>query len=305
MTLPDFLIVGSMKCGTTTVYRDLETSPGVFFPIDKEPGHLADDAVLEPGPFREGYEALFARARPDQRKGEASTAYTKRPDVDGVPGRAAEILGDDPKIIYIVREPVARVISQHHHDYTEGHCGGSIDRAVRDYPPLIEYTRYAWQIGPWIERFGRERVRLLLFHEYMADRVAGAAGLFEFLGVEPGDVDAGQVFNRSEAKPVHKGIWSAIYHAPVYRRVLRPLVPRGFKEWVFRTMLPKAPPRPAPPSPETVGSILDAVREDHAELARIMGRDAPLWDEAETIEKHGRFYSEHLARDGAGPVRTA
>ena len=296
MTLPNFLIVGSMKCGTTTVYRDLENSPGVFFPIDKEPGHLADDAVLERGPVRESYEALFARAGSDQRRGEASTAYTKRPSVEDVAGRAAQILGDDPKIIYIVREPVARVISQHHHDFTEGHCGGSIDEAVRNYPPLIDYTRYAWQIGPWIERFGRERVRILLFQEYTADREAGAAELFEFLGVEPGEVDTGKVFNRSETKHVLKGVWSAIYHAPVYRKVLRPLVPRGFKEWVFRVFLPKAPPRPDPPTPETVRYILDTVREDHAELAEIMGRDAPLWDEARTIEKHERLHAEHAAR---------
>ena len=40
MQLPDFLIIGSMKAGTTTLYRDPLTNPQIFFPRDKEPGNL-------------------------------------------------------------------------------------------------------------------------------------------------------------------------------------------------------------------------------------------------------------------------
>ena len=48
LRLPDFLIIGAMKAGTTSLYRDLDVNPNVFLAADKEPGDLARDAVREP-----------------------------------------------------------------------------------------------------------------------------------------------------------------------------------------------------------------------------------------------------------------
>ena len=98
MTLPHFLIIGGMKCGSTTLYRDLLTHPRVFFPIDKEPCNLCDDRVLTDA-GRAEYEALFKRARPDQLCAEASTDYTKLPDRPGVAARALRVLGPELKLI--------------------------------------------------------------------------------------------------------------------------------------------------------------------------------------------------------------
>ena len=87
MPLPDFLIIGAMKAGTTTLYRDLMTNPAIFFPSEKEKSHLLRDEVLtEAG--RRDYEKLFRRARPGQVLGIAPTRYTNLPDCPGVPGRA-------------------------------------------------------------------------------------------------------------------------------------------------------------------------------------------------------------------------
>ena len=44
--LPDFLIIGAMKSGTTSLYADLKTHPSIFLPEDKEPSCLASDEVL-------------------------------------------------------------------------------------------------------------------------------------------------------------------------------------------------------------------------------------------------------------------
>ena len=76
--LPDFLIIGGMKCGSTTLFRDLDTSPAVSFPAHKEPHNLLDDAVLS-GEGKAKYAGLYKHARPDQRLGDASTGYTKLP----------------------------------------------------------------------------------------------------------------------------------------------------------------------------------------------------------------------------------
>jgi hypothetical protein len=90
--LPDFLIIGAMKAGTTSLYRDLLTNPAVFFPADKEPGNLTDDRVLAEAGRRE-YELLFRGAVEGQICGEASTTYTKEPDLSGAATRTPVITG--------------------------------------------------------------------------------------------------------------------------------------------------------------------------------------------------------------------
>ena len=91
MRLPDFLIVGAQKAGTTSLYFDLLKNPAVFMPSDKELGNLLDDDVCTP-PGRAAYAKRFRRARPDQLCGEATTSYTKLPDHPGVSDRARRVL---------------------------------------------------------------------------------------------------------------------------------------------------------------------------------------------------------------------
>lgn len=276
--LPDFLIVGAMKAGTTSLYRDLLTQKSVFLPIDKEPHRLMTDTVLAPE-GRAEYASLFRRARTDQVCGEASTGYTKAPDAVGVPDRALEVLGPDTKIIYLVREPIARIRSHHHHEFSAGNAPPSIDEAIRTMPALINYTRYAWQIQPWIERFGRENVRILEFGEYTTDRASTVASICSWLGVtaNPDAVREKEVFNKGDAKPVNTGMLGGINRTPLYRRLIRPFLPSRTRDRLRKVVLPTAPPRPAPPSDETIAFINEQLRTDLASLAALMGRESAVW----------------------------
>jgi hypothetical protein len=293
--LPDFLIIGAQKAGTTTLWRDLLTQPGVFMSREKEPHCLVDDAVLaEPG--RSAYARLFASATPDQVCGEASTAYTKLPDRPGVPARARALLGPDLRAIYVVRNPVTRIISHHLHDHLQDLVTADIDEAVRTYPPLLDYTRYAMQARPWIETFGAERVRIVRFEDYVADRRGTVESLDRFLGVEPRPelVEVEKIWNRGADKPITRGPFGRVPDLPLYRRLVRPLLPLAARDRLRRLLLPKPPPeRPAPPAPATVDLILDALADDLDELPRLAGASGPLWDLAET---RARFAAEAAAR---------
>lgn len=279
MKLPDFLIVGAMKAGTTTLYRDLLTHDRVFFPIDKEPGTLTQPGVLD----REGraaYAALFCHARPDQVCGEASTVYTKRPDHESVAERARELLGPELKVIYLVREPVARIISHHHHEVGAGRMSPEIDEAVRRCPALLNYSRYAMQIQPWLDAFGPKAVRLVRFERLVADRPGVAAELQAFLGLEPRPelVDPEKVFNRSKDKPAAHGWAYRVSKGSLYRHMVRPWLTPPVKDRLRRLLLPRIPPRPTRPTPATVHYIVDALAEDQARLAELMGVKPPVWD---------------------------
>ncbi len=279
MRLPDFLIIGAMKAGTTSLYRDLLANPAVFMPIDKEPWNLARDDVCQPQGLRQ-YAKLFEKAKAHQICGEASTVYSQLPDITGVPQRARQVLGDRLTVIYLVREPVSRIVSHHCHLWLSGAVACGIDHAVRRYPRFINYSRYAMQIEPWREVLGPQQVLIVQFETYINDRRGTVASVSRFLGIEPQceQIRAETAYNKSEGKPVPKGPVASLRRRWLYRTILRPLIPLSAREKLRFALLPKASTQPDPPSMETVRYIIEQVRDDAERLRVIMGQDDPLWD---------------------------
>jgi len=297
--LPDFLIIGAMKSGTTSFYWDLLANPLVFMPDNKEIEALLREDAASPEAIG-AYAAHFRAARPDQICGEASTAYTKRPTYEGVAARAKRVFGEGVKLIYVVREPVSRAISHHYHAFSWGECHGDVDRALRDDPVFIDYSRYAYQLEPWLDEFGAGALRIIPFEEYTADRYGTIAEVSRFLGVEPrvDRIREDRVFNKGDGRHVHRGALTEFQRSSLYRRLLRRVIPPGFRQLLYRTVAPKAPGRPAPPSIETVRMVVDRVREDVERLRVIAGREEPLWDlDAVLVE-----YARSANSGGRGPV---
>ena len=142
MRLPTFLIIGAMKAGTTTLYNDLKRQAFIFLPDCKEPNALIDDQILtRSGQIR--YSSLFRHARDDQICGEASTAYAKLPHHRNAASRARQILGSNLRVIYIVRDPVLRLVSHYRHDWSLGLIKSDLRTALDEYPDLISFSCYA------------------------------------------------------------------------------------------------------------------------------------------------------------------
>lgn len=268
-----------MKAGTTTLYRDLLTHPRVYFPQDKEPGNLLSDDVLE-GAGRAAYEALFADAAADQLCAEASTAYMKRPTHEGVAERAAELLGPELRAIAILREPVDRLISQHRHELTAGEIDEEdLGRAVERYPHLLDYSRYAMQLEPWIGALGRDHVLVLKMEDHAADRAASTARAQVFLGLDPKPelVRTEAVYNRGDDKPMMTGPWRAIQQSAIYQKTVRPLIGVEMRQKLREALLPKARADRAAADGELVTSLRERLKPDAARLAELLGDDAPRW----------------------------
>ncbi|MEE9131722.1 MAG: sulfotransferase domain-containing protein [Phycisphaerales bacterium] len=293
MRLPGFLIIGAQKAGTTTLYRDLLANPAIFFPIDKEPGNLCQDDVLT-DTGRSAYARHFAGARSHQTCGEATTSYTKRPDIPGVPARARHLLSDKLKVIYLVREPISRIISHHHHELTSGQVSCGIDEAVRTIPRYIDYSRYAMQITPWLNELGRAQVLIIHFECYIETRVKTLDSVCKFLGVAPRPDTVCQdiAYNRSAGKPVPVGPLAAMRMSSLYRRFLRPLLSASAKDKIRAALLPKATAPPDRPAVETVRLIVEEVGQDVAQLTAIMDQTEPLWNLQEECRLYERQQTE-------------
>lgn len=280
MRFPDVLIIGAMKAGTTSLYMDLTQHQRVFFTDDKEPHALCSDEVLSDA-GRRAYADYYRRAEPQQLCCDASTAYAKRPDYDGVAERAGQLLPPDYKAIYLVRHPLERIVSQHHHEFTMGLVGPSIDEAVAEHARYVQYSSYAYQLRPWVDAIGMERIAVVRFEDYVARRQEVVGDLLRFLGLDAEDyrAEADKVYNRSVGKHAKNRFWNRIQGSQAYRRFVRPLIPLGLRLKLYQWILPSAPPRPAPPRPETVARLRASLADDVQALQRLLHRDEPLWED--------------------------
>ena len=240
-----FLIIGAQKAGTTTLYRDLQCHPRIFLPAVKEPNSLCTDEVLtERG--RRAYLRLFDRAKPGQICGEASTHYSMLPDIQGVPRRAKLIWGEDLRIIYLVRDPIARIVSQHQYETGLGEIEGDINQLIRTDSRFIDYSNYPLQLRAWLDWFPREQIRVLQFEHYVRDRAQTVASVCEFLGVGPMAlaIDEKRVHNPSSGRPVPMGPWRVLLGSRLYTEWLKPALPFAIRDALRWALLPRStPPR--------------------------------------------------------------
>jgi len=175
--LPDYIIIGAMKCGTSTLAAQLGAQDGLFMTDPKEPNFFSDSDIYARG--LDWYSALFAGAAPDDLRGEASTHYTKRPDYPDVIARLTAT-GARPRLIYMIRNPLERVVSHYMHEWSEGTISCDLGTALHRCPALIDYSCYGDQIAPWAAQFGTENILPLSLEALQKDHraVLNAAGAF-------------------------------------------------------------------------------------------------------------------------------
>lgn len=181
---PDFLIIGAMKAGTTTLYSDLRCHRSIFMSAIKEPANLVDDAIHTAKGVRR-YLRLFSTARADQRCGEASTHYTQLPVHTGAPKAAMAVAGPDVRLIYLIRDPVERALSHHRHLCSRGLCSPDLSMGLSSHPEIVEYSRYDVQLEQWLRYYPGAQVAIIRFEKYVADRSRTVNDLLRFLNASP------------------------------------------------------------------------------------------------------------------------
>jgi hypothetical protein len=158
--LPNFIVIGAMKSATSSLHTQLNAQPGVFMSTPKEPNFFSDDGIYKRG--LSWYSGLFDNADPEDICGESSTHYTKLPDYPNTIARLKEVI-PHPKLIYVMRHPVDRLISHYMHQWSEAVISCDIDDAIDRYPELISYSCYGKQITAYLEEFGKDSVLPVFF----------------------------------------------------------------------------------------------------------------------------------------------
>ena len=178
--LPDFVIIGAMKAGTTTLHGVLRLHLQIFMARDKELDFFPETRNLHRGTA--WYRRQFRSDRP--LCGEASPSYAAWPRHAGVPERMRELI-PEARIVYCVRDPVERAISHYKHMLAVGHDMPPVDEGILR-EPFLRMGRYSTQLGRYLDAgFAPERIHVVQSERLRTHRAETMTSLLRFLGADP------------------------------------------------------------------------------------------------------------------------
>lgn len=271
--LPNLLLIGAMKAGTTTFSADLARWSGIFLPATKEP-HFLSEPDFTPGAAGRAYARLYGshEARAARYRLDASTGYAKMPLVKTVPERAFDLLGGDLRIIYLVRDPVERALSHHAHLLRNGRAPVSFAEALASVREITAYSRYGYQIGFWLEKFPEYSILPVCWESYLAHRDATLNAVAEFLRMPRASIapDSPVALNRRD-DIVNYPHWIRallkLRHGATYKAIIAPALPRTFRVG-FQRLFGRAGRGPEPiVDPGATTILRDHLGDDLARLS--------------------------------------
>lgn len=304
--LPNFIIAGAAKCGTSSLYQYLRQHPEVFLPDRKEPNFFVTDPGHRNRMPEAEYRALFAQVTTEKAVGEASVAYLYDP---GAPEAIYRYLGGDTRIVIILRNPVHMAYSLWGHMVRAAGEKLPFLDAVRAEPDRLRdeefmrtavtwsfnyaYTdraRYAPQVERYINRFGRSRVRVYLFEEFFAEPGRWFADLCRFLGIADTFVPEFVVHNPTD-EPRSMTLQDALQHRRPWKEPIKRLLPARTRIWlksqIFRLNRTRRKAM-APLPPEQRRAVWTLLEADVARLERLLGRPLrTLWAPVEGPSRIG------------------
>lgn len=222
-TLPNTILVGAAKAGTTSLCRDLETHPDIYLYPAKETHFFSfnyDKGI-------DYYKSLF---RPTGQKivMEASPEYSVRGKTKQTVERILEHIPDS-RIIYMARSPLKRLESEYVQELANGRKSLSFERALFEWN-LLEGSLYEKNYQILSQAFSPENVHVVFFEDYLARKPETLSALLRFLDVDddPSVYVARKARNTRDEKIVDPPLMKKLRAFRSFER-LKPLVPDRIK----------------------------------------------------------------------------
>ncbi|MDH3628765.1 MAG: sulfotransferase [Acidobacteriota bacterium] len=294
---PNFFVVGAVKSGTTAMCEYLSRHPDVYIPPEKELNFFGSDMDLRvPRQSWDEYLAMyFATAGAETRLGDGSVWYLyTRAAAQEIRQRVP-----DARIVIMLRQPVEMLYSLHSQllynddeDLTSFQDALSAESARRDgerlpanvtFPEQLHYRAiadYAPQVERYLEVFGSDRVRVILFDDFRRETAQVFRDTLRFLEIDPDFTTELEVINPAKKvrfRPLQNFL---LRPPPAVRWIGRKLMP-GFhdRNELRRKMLAaNAGPQTRSPLDPTIRSdLLDELRPGIRRLEDVLGKDLSSW----------------------------
>jgi hypothetical protein len=290
MTMPNFLIIGAMKSGTTALYYYLEQHPEVYMSPVKEPNFFSSrgqenavGAVTHIGT----YEDLFRGVSGEKAIGEASHCYLYEPRA------AAEIRRYIPgaKLIAILRNPIDRAYSHFLHMVRSGteplddfaqalrvdEVGVHKERTFQDY---IGRGLYYSQLKRYLGTFPREQVRVYLYEDLSGAPISTVQDALRFLEVDDSFVPDVSLRRNVSGYPKYNTLDRLLRSQSRVKHALKIYLPARLR-WrlseAFDDLKTRNLVEPPPIQPEVRHQLISVYREDILKVQELIHRDLSGW----------------------------
>jgi hypothetical protein len=299
MTMPNFLIIGAAKAGTTSLHHYLRQHPEIymagpkkelrFFALEGEKLDFRGPGDQKALRFSitdvEAYRRKFDGVSDEKAIGESSPLYIYSPKA---PGRIAHYI-PDAKLIAVLRNPVERAYSCFLHLVRDGReplddfsqaLREEEARIERNYEPGWHYKEggfYYAQLSRYFGLFDRQRIRVYLYEDWKADPTGVLGDIFEFLEVDKRFVPDMSVRHNVSGVPRNKTLHALLTKSSPIKAGIKPLIPTRFRKLVWTNLKNRNLREPPSLSPEVRGQLIETYREDVLKLQALIGRDLSRW----------------------------
>jgi Sulfotransferase family len=291
--LPNFVVVGAAKCGTTSLFHYLKQHPDVFLPLRKELhyfsyDHLGRDAGGPGGSYildfacatKEEYESYYLKVGSQAAVGEVSPSYFHYSEVsERLKAELAE-----PRIVIILRDPIKRAHSQYMHLVRDNRETLSFFDALMAEPDRIragwnvlwhyaDSSLYSQRIKKYLDVFGSDRVKVLLFEEFLRNPEQELDGLFHFLNIARRQtIDTTRIYNRS-GQPRSRALADFLARPNLLTTAARRWLPEELRDRIKNALLDLNTGRKKVIDDRSRAYLKDYFASDVRDVERILGRN--------------------------------
>ncbi|MEM1127330.1 MAG: sulfotransferase [Bacteroidota bacterium] len=180
--LPDFIVIGAMKCATTSLHQYLDQHPQIAMSRPKELRFFVEEHNWHRGV--DWYATHF-----DEQAllcGESSPAYTKYPVFQGAPKRMQQVV-PHARLIYLVRDPIRRILSHYVHRVVAGTETQPLEQALADLDDnfYVVRSQYHRQLTQYLEYYSKDQILVVLTEDLQTQPRDVLRTIFTFLGADP------------------------------------------------------------------------------------------------------------------------
>lgn len=265
---PNFFIVGAPRAGTTSLFQYLKLVPGIHMSAVKEPHYFGKNGR---GRTEAEYIALFQGARENQAIGEASVSYLRDVEAPNKIKRAVP----QARIIIMLRDPVERLYS-HYFEFVRKEASNLTFAQAAVMDEHNQDTACCGFVKRYFDVFGRERVKIVVFEEFVEHPRQTVGEVMEFLGVggAPPEFEA-RAYNSYAAPraPLTGGILSSNR----YRKLWRAVAPALLRQKISRRQMLFRTAEKPPMADETRRFLQEKFRSDVECLEKLLGRPLPWY----------------------------
>jgi len=271
--LPNLIVIGAQKCGTSVLHYYLSLHPEVSMSKPKELNFFIEERNWPRG--LDWYKAQFdAEATV---RGEASPNYTAYPQHEGVPERMHSVV-PEAKLIFMVRDPLERIAAHWVHNYAKRREKGTLaETLAHPNTSYLNRSKYAMQLERFLALYPKQQVMVFQQSELRLQRMETLRKVFEFVGVDPDFTHPRFEQERHQTSGKTRATRLAVRLEKLGRSRRGRLIPSNF--WLV--LDDRLPLRRAIKRPDVRASLppaaLAELRADGERLRELTGRDFANW----------------------------